>query len=123
MTRWLAVAVAVSLLSAEVASAKPYRAMVTRTAVRTKPGRLELGARLQSFFSGFGRRSGNVIRYQSQPYTQFAGTARWWLLNRVEANVQLEALVNRSPFEPGAEVYFGDIPLGVQVSLYDEGNF
>lgn len=59
--------VGVVLFAAVAAEAKPYRAMVTRTARRVPNGMLELGG-------------------------------RWWILPRLEAEVQIEALLVGHPF-------------------------
>jgi hypothetical protein len=101
----LSVLVAVFLAAADV-EAKPYRAMVTRTAETTKSGNLELGLRYQGFFA--------LDLDESQPYHQVSPSLRFGIVNNLEANLYLEVLALGLPGEEEFEVAFGDIPLGLQ---------
>ncbi|HYO66286.1 MAG TPA: hypothetical protein VEU33_09410, partial [Archangium sp.] len=71
-------------LLASTSEAKPYRAMVTRTAETTQSGNLELGLRYQGFF--------NLESERSLPYQQLSPSIRWGILDNLEANVYFELL-------------------------------
>lgn len=94
------------VLSAAGVEAKPYRAMVTRTAETTKSGNLELGLRYQGFFA--------LDLDESQPYHQVSPSLRFGIVNNLEANLYLEVLALGLPGEDEFKVAFGDIPLGLQ---------
>ncbi|HYO56348.1 hypothetical protein [Archangium sp.] len=101
----LSLAAAVCLLS-PAAWAKPYRAMVTRTAETTRSGNLELGLRYQGFFA--------LDSDKSLPYHQLSPSIRWGILDNLEANVYFELLGLGMPGEDAFQLAFGDIPLGLQ---------
>ncbi|MCP3138228.1 transporter [Pyxidicoccus xibeiensis] len=98
-------------LMASSAAARPYRAMVTRTAATTKSGNLELGLRYQGFFS--------LDFDESQPYQQISPSLRFGFLDNLEANIYLEVLALGLPGEDDFEFAFGDIPLGLQWTFID----
>ncbi|WNG14330.1 hypothetical protein [Cystobacter fuscus] len=108
-----ALTTAVCLLSSATAWAKPYRAMVTRTASTTRPGNLELGLRYQGFFS--------LEQGKSLPYHQVSPSIRWGIVDNVEANVYFEVLGIGTPGESNFQVAFGDIPLGLQWTFLEAG--
>jgi hypothetical protein len=107
-----ALTAAVCLLSPTV-WAKPYRAMVTRTASTTRPGNLELGLRYQGFF--------NFDSDKALPYHQVSPSIRWGIVDNVEANVYFEVLGLGTPGESNFQLAFGDIPLGLQWTFLEEG--
>jgi hypothetical protein len=108
----LALTSALCLLSS-TAGAKPYRAMVTRTAAVTQPGNLEVGLRYQGFFS--------VDSDRALPYHQVSPSIRWGIVDNVEANVYFEVLGLGTPGERDFHVAFGDIPLGLQWTFLEAG--
>ncbi|ATB27532.1 hypothetical protein [Melittangium boletus] len=112
--RILALAAAVSLFSPSV-WAKPYRAMVTRTASTTRSGNMELGLRYQGFFS--------TDSDKSLPYQQLSPSLRWGILDNLEANVYFEVLGLGLPGESDFTLAFGDIPLGLQWTVLEAGPF
>lgn len=93
--------------------AKPYRAMVTRTASVTRPGNLELGLRYQGFFS--------LDSEKALPYHQVSPSIRWGIVDNVEANVYFEVLGLGTPGESNFQIAFGDIPLGLQWTFLEAG--
>jgi hypothetical protein len=93
-------------LAAAGVEAKPYRAMVTRTAETTKSGNLELGLRYQGFFA--------LDLDESQPYHQVSPSLRFGIVDNLEANLYLEVLALGLPGQDEFVVEFGDIPLGLQ---------
>ena len=93
-------------IAASTAEAKPYRAMVTRTATTTKSGNLELGLRYQGFFA--------LDLDESQPYQQVSPSLRFGITDNLEANLYLELLALGLPGDEEFKVAFGDIPLGLQ---------
>jgi Putative MetA-pathway of phenol degradation len=110
----LALVAAVSLL-APAAGAKPYRAMVTRTAETTRSGNLELGLRYQGFFA--------LDSERSLPYHQLSPSIRWGILDNLEANVYFEVLGLGTPGQDGFRLAFGDIPLGLQWTFLETRPF
>ena len=107
-------AAAVSLL-APSAWAKPYRAMVTRTAETTRSGNLELGLRYQGFF--------NLESERALPYQQLSPSIRWGILDNLEANVYFELLGLGLPGDNDFQLAFGDIPLGLQWTFLETRPF
>jgi hypothetical protein len=105
-TRLALLILAITCLVASSARAKPYRAMVTRTATTTKAGNLELGLRYQGFFA--------LDLDASQPYQQLSPSMRFGIVDGLEANLYLELLALGLPGEDEFKVTFGDIPLGLQ---------
>lgn len=93
------------------AEAKPFRAMVTRTAFTTSPQHLELGLRYQGFFAGSG--------LNSVGYGQLTPGVRFGIVERLELNIHLDLmLIHQRP--PGAlGLYVGDVPIGLQFTLLD----
>ncbi|MFY0571579.1 hypothetical protein ACN28E_48215 [Archangium lansingense] len=110
----LALVAAVSLL-APAAWAKPYRAMVTRTAETTRSGNMELGLRYQGFFA--------LDSDKSLPYHQVSPSIRWGILDNLEANVYFEVLGLGMPGQSDFEIAFGDIPLGLQWTFLETRPF
>ncbi len=111
--RWLLLLCAV----ATSAGAKPYRAMVTQTAETTPGGHVEVGARYQGFILGAGRSGVSASNWH-----QVAGSARWGIIDHLELDLQLEALIDWSPGGL-ARAYFGDIPLAVHWTFFDRPKF
>ncbi len=109
-----ALVAAVSLL-APAAGAKPYRAMVTRTAETTRSGNLELGLRYQGFFA--------LESERSLPYQQLSPSIRWGILDNLEANVYFELLGLGLPGDSDFRLAFGDIPLGLQWTFLETRPF
>ncbi|WP_224248208.1 hypothetical protein [Hyalangium gracile] len=105
----------VACLAASAVQAKPYRAMVTRTAETTRSGNLELGLRYQGFFS--------LDFEESQPYQQLSPSARFGILDNLEANIYLEVLALGLPGDEEFQVAFGDIPIGLQWTFLEERTF
>ncbi|CAM3091113.1 hypothetical protein G4177_22720 [Corallococcus sp. ZKHCc1 1396] len=95
-----------AVLCASSAWARPYRAMVTRTASTTKSGNLELGLRYQGFFA--------LDLDESQPYQQVSPSLRFGIVDNLEANLYVELLALGLPGEDDFKIAFGDIPLGLQ---------
>lgn len=108
-------ALLLAFLAVTSAQAKPYRAMVTRTAETTRAGNLELGLRYQGFFS--------LDFDKSQPYQQLSPSARFGILDNLEANIYLEVLALGLPGDEDFKLAFGDIPLGLQWTFLEERNF
>ncbi|MGQ0505749.1 MAG: hypothetical protein ACT4TC_10560 [Myxococcaceae bacterium] len=92
------------------ALARPYRAMVVRTADTVKGGNLELGLRYQGFILGEGR----PPTFRASPYHQLALHGRWGILRNLELETQLEGLLEVEPSSRPPQAYFGDIPIGIQ---------
>src|SRR4051812_37710349 len=63
-------------IASATAQARPFRAMVTRTASTTTPANLELGLRYQGFLAGFG--------LEALPYHQLSLGVRAGLLPGLE---------------------------------------
>ena len=114
LRRWTVVL----LLIPTAALARPYRAMVTRTAETTPGGNVEVGLRYQGFVFGGGRFG---VLFPSS-YHQLAAHARWGIIDHLELDVSIEALVNFSPLGP-ADIFFGDIPIGLQWTFIDKSKF
>ncbi len=102
-------------LAALPAIAKPYRAMITRTAESTKGGNLEVGLRYQGFLLG----TGPTSTLNSSPWSQLAAHARLGITDHLELDTQLEALIRYVPRASTADVYFGDIPVGLQWTFHE----
>ncbi len=109
-TRSLWLACVAAMAASGLAEARPFRAMVTRTAETTPGGSVELGLRYQGFILGTGLGS----RLSASPYHQLAAHARWGIIDNLELDAQIEGLAEFAPGFSGARVYFGDIPIGVQ---------
>ncbi|WP_224372122.1 transporter [Hyalangium versicolor] len=105
----------VACLSATAVQAKPYRAMVTRTAETTRSGNLELGLRYQGFFS--------LDFDKSQPYQQISPSARFGIVDSLEANIYLEVLALGLPGDEEFKLAFGDIPIGLQWTFLEKPTF
>src|SRR5690348_5978742 len=101
------------LLLASPALAKPYRAMVTNTAETTPGGHVEVGARYQGFILGTGRFGVNASNWH-----QVAASARWGIIDNLELDLQVEALIDWTPGSR-ATPYFGDIPLALHWTFLD----
>lgn len=99
----------VALGCAFVAEARPFRAMVTRTAETTPPLHFELGLRYQAFFAGRG--SG---LFSPEDYHQLAPSLRLGLLPGLELNAGVEFLLVVPPGSTGLTAYLGDVPIGLQ---------
>ncbi|MCY1045284.1 hypothetical protein OV208_28470 [Corallococcus sp. bb12-1] len=113
MNARLPLVVLASLLCASSAWARPYRAMVTRTASTTKSGNLELGLRYQGFFA--------LDLDESQPYQQLSPSLRFGIVDNLEANLYVELLALGLPGDDDFKVAFGDIPLGLQWTFLESG--
>lgn len=112
-------AVLAALCCAPLAHAKPYRAIITRTAETVPGAHVEVGARYQGFLFGVGR-SGVDASY----WHQLALHGRWGIVDHLELEVQLEALIGFA-FRSGerGSAYFGDIPVGLQWTFVDRPKF
>ncbi len=108
------------LCLAASAQARPYRAMVTRTAESTKQGNLEVGLRYQGFFLGDG---GPLGPLGVLPWHQVAAHARFGILDSLEVETQLEVLLEKQPGSPQISAFLGDIPLGVQWTFINQPKF
>ncbi|MBL8950058.1 MAG: hypothetical protein JNK82_04735 [Myxococcaceae bacterium] len=111
--RWLLLSCAL----ASTAWAKPYRAMVTHTASTTPGGHVEVGARYQAFILGVGRTGVNASNWH-----QVAASARWGIIDNLELDLQVEALIDWSPGRL-ANVFFGDLPLALHWTFLDRPKF
>lgn len=94
------------------AEARPFRAMVTRTAETTDPANLELGLRYQGFYAG---QSLGALGYH-----QLSPGIRVGLLDDVELNLYLDLMLVSSGGS-SLDSYLGDIPLGLQVTFLETG--
>jgi hypothetical protein len=103
-------------LCASESWARPYRAMITRTAETSRGSTLETGLRYQGFLWGFGRPAGAIL---SVPYHQVAGHVRWGIVDHLELETQLELLIQKEPLNPNIGVFLGDIPIGLQWTFYE----
>ncbi|MCY1015726.1 transporter [Pyxidicoccus sp. MSG2] len=108
-TRLLVFVLAAVCLVAPRAQARPYRAIITRTAETTRSDNLELGLRYQGFFA--------LDFEESQPYQQISPSLRFGILDNLEVNLYLELLALGLPGEDEFELAFGDIPVGLQWSF------
>src|SRR5438132_1139886 len=108
-----AAALAVSL----AAEARPYRAMETLTAETTPGGHVEVGARYQGFILGVGH-----FGVAASNWHQVAASARWGIIDGLELDLQLQALIDWTPGSL-ARPYFGDIPLGIHWTFIDRPKF
>ncbi len=107
--------VLVALLSlTTLAEARPFRAMMTRTAETTSPLNFELGLRYQGFFAGRG--SGSV---GALPYHQLSPGLRIGLVEGLELNAYVEFLLLDVPSSPNFRAFLGDIPIGLQWTFVD----
>jgi hypothetical protein len=112
-------ALAVALLTGLAAEAKPYRAIVVRTAETVPGAHIELGARYQGFLFGVGR-----FGVSASHWHQVAAHARWGIVDGLELELSAEVLIDWSPAVGRfANVYFGDIPLGLQWTFLDRPKF
>ena len=105
------------MLCATVAEARPYRAMVTRTASTTPEGNVELGLRYQSLWLDVPpwADSPNI------PFHQLALHTRYGVFDALELELQLELLLSRISHDTVA-AYLGDIPLAMQLTFVDGRN-
>jgi hypothetical protein len=101
----------VLVLTATPADARPFRAMVTRTAETTDPGKLELGLRYQGFFAG---RDLNAL-----PYHQLSPGVRLGIIDGLELNFYLDLMMLGTPGSSGFTAYLGDVPIGLQFTFID----
>lgn len=115
MRNWLLPLVLMPLL----ANARPYRAMITRTAETTQKNHVEVGARYQGFWFG----SGRLGVPRASTWHQVAAHARWGIIDGLELETQLEALIDFAPQSPPAQAYFGDIPIGLQWTFLERPKF
>jgi hypothetical protein len=115
----LALAACSILAMSGPALARPYRAMVTRTAESTKQRNLEVGLRYQGFLLGFGRPAGVT----ALPWHQVAAHARYGILDTLEIETQLEVLIEKQLGSPYLALHLGDIPIGLQWTFIDTQAF
>jgi hypothetical protein len=102
----------VALLAVPLAAdARPFRAMVTRTAETTNPSSLELGLRYQGFFAGRG--------LSALPYHQLSPGIRFGVLEGLELDLYLDIMLLNFPGDPTFRGYIGDLPLGLQLTFID----
>ena len=92
------------------AEARPFRAMVTRTAETTGPQHLELGLRYQGFFAG---------DLNSVGYSQLSPGVRFGIVERLELNLSLDLMLIHQPAARQLSVYVGDVPIGLQFTFVD----
>lgn len=114
MRTWLGWCLVMAFLPGLV-EARPYRAMVTRTAETTRKNHVEVGLRYQGFWFGSGRFG--VPR--ASTYHQVAAHARWGIIDSLELETQVEALIDFAPDSPPTQLYFGDIPIGLQWIFFE----
>ncbi|HVE82837.1 MAG TPA: hypothetical protein VND93_08305 [Myxococcales bacterium] len=98
-----------------LSQARPFRAMVTRTAETTSPAAIELGLRYQGFLSGFG--------LLALPYHQLSLGVRAGLLDGLEINAYGDLMLLGFPGAPGFDAYLGDVPVGLQWTFLDRKVF
>jgi hypothetical protein len=110
--RLLAALIAAAPLAAQ---ARPFRAMVTRTAGTTNPANLELGLRYQGFLAG----SGLV----ALPYHQLSLGVRAGLLPGLEINAYGDFMLLGLPGSGVFQGYLGDVPVGLQWTFLDTKTF
>jgi hypothetical protein len=113
MKRSVLLALVVSLC----AQARPYRAMITRTAETTPANHVEVGLRYQGFLFGVG--SGGP---SASPWHQLAVHARWGIIHGLELETQIEGLIEGAPGST-PRPFFGDIPVGLQWTFLDRPKF
>jgi len=110
--RPLTAVLAALLAAAPLAShARPFRAMVTRTAETTNPANLELGLRYQGFLAGQG--------LQALPYHQLSLGVRFGLLEGLEVNAYGDFMLLGLPGSAQFDTYLGDVPVGLQWTFLD----
>ncbi|MBS1149523.1 MAG: hypothetical protein H6Q89_1221 [Myxococcaceae bacterium] len=102
-----------------LAEARPYRGMITRTAETTRKNHVEVGLRYQGFWFGAGRLG--VPR--ASTWHQAAAHVRWGIIEGLELETQVEALIDFDPRSPPARAYFGDIPIGLQWTFFSRPKF
>lgn len=103
-----------------LAEARPYRSMVVRTAETTRKNHLEVGLRYQGFWYG----SGRAGRVSPSTWHQVAAHARWGIIDGLELETQVEALIDFAPSSPRASrTFFGDIPIGLQWTFFERSKF
>lgn len=103
-----------SLCVAALAEARPYRAMVTRTAATEPQGTFEIGLRYQGFFLGEGL-PGSL---DAIPWHQVAAHGRVGLLDSLELETQVEVLLEQERADL-VTAHLGDIPVGLQWTFLD----
>ncbi len=113
------IAILFAALAPLLADARPYRAMVTRTAETTNKNHVEVGLRYQGFWFGQGRAG----LPRASTWHQVAAHVRWGIIEGLELETQVEALVDFSPGNPPAQAYFGDIPIGLQWTFFRSQKF
>jgi hypothetical protein len=91
--------------------ARPFRAMVTRTAGTTNPANLELGLRYQGFLAGSG--------LEALPYHQLSLGVRFGLLEGLELNAYGDFMLLGLPGTAQFDAYLGDVPVGLQWTFVD----
>ncbi len=108
-------ALALLLIAPLASQARPFRAMVTRTAETTNPWNFELGLRYQGFYAGRG--------LGALPYDQLSPGLRFGLLKGVELDVGVDFLLLDLPGSPAFRAFVGDVPIGLQVTFVDTRHF
>lgn len=103
------VLVSLSLSISSLAQARPFRAMVTRTALTTGPQHLELGLRYQGFFAG--------DNLNSLGYSQLSPGVRFGIVDRLELDLYLDLMLVGQRASPLFNVYVGDVPVGLQFTF------
>src|SRR5262245_5012858 len=109
--RLLAALLAAAAAAPATTHARPFRAMVTRTAGTTGPANLELGLRYQGFLAGRG--------LNALPYHQLSLGVRFGLLEGLEINAYGDYMILGLPGSPQFESYLGDVPVGIQWTFLD----
>lgn len=110
--RSLTLLLAVLIAAVPVAAgARPFRAMVTRTAGTTNPASIELGLRYQGFLAGSG--------LEALPYHQLSLGVRAGLLPGLEINAYGDFMLLGWPGSALFEGYLGDVPVGIQWTFLD----
>jgi hypothetical protein len=106
-----ALVVALLCLVPLVSEARPFRAMVTRTAETTSPQHLELGLRSQGFYAGRG--------LSALAYHQISPGVRFGIVDALELNFYLDVMVVSDKDFRGFDAYIGDIPIGLQYTFLE----
>lgn len=92
------------------ALARPFRAMVTRTAVTTGPQNLELGLRYQGYYGG--------DDLNSVGHTQLSPGVRFGIVEKLELDIYFDLMLLHQRSSP-LSVYAGDVPVGLQFTFLD----
>jgi hypothetical protein len=108
-------AFAVLLIVPLSSQARPFRAMVTRTAETTNPWNFELGLRYQGFFAGRG--------LGALPYDQLSPGLRLGLLKGIELDAGVDFLLIDLPGTPNFRALLGDVPIGLQATFLETRHF